>query len=121
MPTYRICCDNSAPRHRNKPAILEVEGRKFKVTVAGAEFWFFVHEAHDRTNQLVISDLRSGKRVTLINVLELHACRGDRVQAAKRTWAKFLAERDPAKVRAVLEAAPVLPPVTKSEPIKEKH
>ena len=104
MPTFQIYITDSTAR--------AVEGRKFKVAIDGAEFWFIAHEAHDMIGLYRITDLRSGRKVLDIPHSVLAANRGSLVPAAKAAWKKFMSGRNEKSVRQVIEAAPALEEAT---------
>lgn len=104
MPTYNIWLQNKDGTGTAHP----VEGRKFKVTLDGAEFWFFVHEDPNVIGLWKVSDLRSGRKCIEIPHATLAASRGNTLAAAKAAWKKFMSGRNEKSVRYVIEAAPAL-------------
>lgn len=97
---------------------VEVEGRRFSHYISNIRFWFIVHSAHDRTNQLVVSHQASGHRVCLIPVLRLSAHRMDQVSAARATLDELCASKGAERVYSVLSAAEAQPtnPTARSAP-----
>lgn len=101
MATYEITVHAKSKLVRTK-----VEGRRFRVSIGGADFWMVVHEDPGVIGSVVVSDLRSGFRFTRVGPLHLQACRGDRVSAGKMAVSAFLADRtDHAHIRKVIEQA----------------
>lgn len=100
MPTFKI--------RRTDNTTIDVEGRKFKASAGGAEFWFFVHESPEFIGQVTVSDVRTGLRVFNLAHQTLAAHRGDQMSAAKAAWKKFLVGRNQADIRKIMESAPNL-------------
>lgn len=100
MSTFKIRCTDNTTR--------DVEGRKFKAAVGGAEFWFFVHESYEFIGQVTVSDVRTGLQVFNLAHQTLAAHRGDQMSAGKAAWKKFLVGRNQADILKAMLAAPTL-------------
>lgn len=84
---------------------VQVEGQRFSHYINNLRFWFVVHEAHDRSNLLVVTHLDSGYRVCQVPFMTLQAMAGDRPTAARAALNELVARIGESKVYSVLSEA----------------
>lgn len=101
MPVFQILIQNKDGTIDS----FETQGRKFKVTLDGADFWFIAHTDHRMTGVYTVSDLRSGRKVFTIPNSTLVAHKDNLVSAAKSALSQFMRGRNEKTVRTVIESA----------------
>lgn len=84
---------------------VEVEGRRFSHYINNVRFWFAVHDAHDRSNLVVVTHIDSGMRVCQVPFLSLQAALGDRPLAARAALDALVERAGAEKVYTTLSNA----------------
>lgn len=91
------------------PAI--VEGRAFTVYICNIAHQFFVHAAEGGAPAgavRVVSDVVSGRRVTVVTSSQFMAALRDEVSAAKLAVTEIIAKHGEQRVRSALAGAPAI-------------
>lgn len=89
----------------NGLTVAVVDAHKFTVYVDNIAYQFAYHDAHDRSNQLVVTDPKSGMRVCLVPYTTRLACTGDDKAAAKMAVNQLVARVGGERFRKVVDNA----------------